>query len=71
MKSAERELKLRFMILDKYSSLREFSRQADIPYSTLMTVFNRGISGAGFDLIMKICTKLDVDPSEFCQATEK
>ena len=64
MKEGERELRLRFMILDKYPSLREFSRQADIPYSTLMTVFKRGISGAGFDLVMKICRTLGVDPKE-------
>lgn len=64
MKAAERELKLRFMILDRYSSLHEFSRQADIPYSTLMTVLTRGISGAGFDLVMRICRALDVDPEE-------
>lgn len=64
MSGAKRELKLRFMILDRYTSLREFSRQADIPYSTLMTVLKRGISGAGFDLMMKICRALNVDPSE-------
>ncbi len=64
MSGAKRELKLRFMILDRYPSLREFSRQADIPYSTLMTVLKRGFSGAGFDLMMKICRALNVDPSE-------
>ena len=40
--NAPRELRLRFMILDKYPTLREFSRQADIPYSTLMTLLDRG-----------------------------
>lgn len=64
MKECKRELKLRFMILDKYPSLREFARQADIPYSTLMTVFKRGISGAGFDLMMRICRAIEVDPKE-------
>lgn len=64
MKECKRELKLRFMILDKYPSLREFARQADIPYSTLMTVFKRGISGAGFDLVMRICQAIGVDPKE-------
>lgn len=64
MKELSRELKLRFIILDKYPSLREFSRQADIPYSTLMTVFKRGIAGAGFDLVMKICSALNIAPSE-------
>lgn len=65
MKAAERELRLRFMILDRYPSLREFSRRADIPYSTLMTVLNRGISGAGFDLMMKICREIGVKAEKF------
>lgn len=62
MKEINRELKLRFLILDRYPSLSEFSRQAGIPYSTLMTVFKRGVAGAGFDLMMTICRTLDVDP---------
>lgn len=64
MSEGDRELKLRFMILDRYPSLREFSRQTDIPYSTLMTVLDRGISGAGFDLVMKICRSLGIEPRE-------
>ena len=62
MKEPSREMKLRFMILDRFPSLSEFSRQAGIPYSTLMTVFKRGIAGAGFDLMMKICRTLGVNP---------
>ncbi len=64
MTQPSRELKLRFLILDQYPSLREFSRQADIPYSTLMTVFKRGIAGAGFDLVMKICRSLGIKPDQ-------
>ncbi len=59
-----RELRLRLMILERYPSLREFSRRADIPYSTLMTVLERGISGAGFDLVMRICRELGVTAEE-------
>ena len=33
-----REQKLRNLILDKYISLRQFAIEADIPYSTLMTL---------------------------------
>ena len=62
MREPNREMKLRFLILDRYPSLSEFSRQAGVPYSTLMTVFKRGIAGAGFDLMMKICRTLGVDP---------
>ena len=33
-----REQKLRNLILDRYTSLRQFAIEADIPYSTLMTL---------------------------------
>lgn len=59
-----RELRLRNMILDRYPSLREFAKKADIPYSTLMTVLQRGIGGAGFDTVMRICRELGVEARE-------
>lgn len=62
-----RELKLRNLILDRCPSLREFARQADIPYSTLMTLLQRGIGGAGFDVVLKICETLDIDPKELSE----
>ncbi len=60
-----REQRLRNLILDKYKSLRRFSIEADIPYSTLMTLLSRDIGGASFDVVIKICKKLEVDPYEF------
>lgn len=57
-----REQKLRNRILDEYSSLRQFSMEADIPYSTLMTLLSRGIGGASFDVVVQICKKLQIDP---------
>ena len=57
-----REQMLRNLILDKYTSLRQFSIEADIPYSTLMTLLSRGVGGASFDLVMSICSKLEIDP---------
>ena len=59
-----REQKLRNRILDAYPSLRRFSMEADIPYSTLMTLLSRDIGGASFDIIVKICTHLGMDPAE-------
>lgn len=59
-----REWRLRNLILDRYPSLREFAKKADIPYSTLMTVLTRGIGGAGFDTVMRICRALGVEPQE-------
>lgn len=60
-----REQKLRNLILDKYASLRQFALESDIPYSTLMTLLTRDIGGASFDIVIKICIKLEVDPLEF------
>ena len=59
-----REIKLRNMILDKYTSLRKFAIETDIPYSTLMTLLSRDIGGASFDVVIKICSKLEIDPKE-------
>ena len=59
-----REQKLRNLILDRYPSLRQFSMEADIPYSTLMTLLSRDIGGASFDVVLRICKKLDLDPTD-------
>lgn len=58
----DREQKLRNLILDRYASLRQFSLEVGIPYSTLMTLLSRGISGASFDLVVQICKALQIDP---------
>lgn len=59
-----RELKLRNLILDRYTSLRQFANDADIPYSTLMTLLSRGVGGASFDIVIRICKILGIDPLE-------
>ena len=59
-----REQNLRNLILDRYTSLRQFSIEADIPYSTLMTLLTRGIGGASFDTVVQICKALEIDPRE-------
>lgn len=57
-----REQWLRNLILDRYTSLRKFSKEADIPYSSLMTLLSRGIGGASFDTVIRICRALEIDP---------
>ena len=59
-----REQKLRNLILDRHTSLRQFAIEADIPYSTLMTLLSRDVGGASFDVIIKICKQLNIDPME-------
>ncbi|MCQ2446726.1 MAG: helix-turn-helix transcriptional regulator [Clostridia bacterium] len=62
-----REQKLRNLILDRYVSLRQFATEAEIPYSTLMTLLARDLGGASFDTVTRICKKLEVDPREFTE----
>lgn len=59
-----REDRLRNLILDRYISLRKFAIQANIPYSTLMTILSRGISGASFDTVLQICHVLNISPND-------
>ena len=58
---------LRNLILDRYMSLRQFAKEVDIPYSTLMTLLARDVGGASFDIVMKICRKLEINPLELCE----
>lgn len=54
------EEKLREYILTKYRSLREFSQDINMPYSTINTILNKGIQGASVLKIIKICQALDI-----------
>lgn len=55
----EEQLKTR--ILDRYKSVRAFTQEIDIPYSTVDTLFKRGIYGTGVSTILKIFQALDLD----------
>ena len=59
-----REMRLRNCILNRYGSLRRFALDADIPYSSVLTILSRGIGGASFDTVMKICRTLEMDAEE-------
>ena len=59
-----REQELRWRILDEYGSLRQFAAAAEIPYSTLLTLLSRGVGGASFDTVLRICRVLSMDPFE-------
>ena len=68
MNQMNREQFLRNLILDNYPSLRQFALEADIPYSSLMTILSRGVGGASFDVVMQICKKLQIEPSTLVEA---
>lgn len=47
-------------ILSKYKSIRQFCLQNDFPYSTVDSVFKRGLDGCSVSLAIKICDKLGI-----------
>ncbi len=55
------EEQLKEEILSKYKSIRAFTTEIGIPYSTLDSVFKRGISNAGVSTMIKIFGALDLD----------
>lgn len=51
---------LKKLIAEKGIGLREFSRQADLPYTTLRSILERGAGKASVDNILKICKALNI-----------
>lgn len=54
------EEKLKELILTRYNSIREFSIDIDIPYTTLSSIFQRGIENSNVSNIIKICKALNI-----------
>ncbi len=44
----------------QYKSLRQFSEQSGIPYSTLSNALTKGIGGTSYDTVVKICDLLNL-----------
>lgn len=55
------EEQLKIEILSKYKSVRAFTQQFGISYSTLDSIFKRGIKNAGIDTMLKIFGALNID----------
>lgn len=54
------EDRLKDLILERYGSMVEFSKEIDMANSTLATILNRGIHKASIGNIIKICKALDI-----------
>lgn len=54
------EDKLKNLILEQYSSIREFTIKIDMAYSTLDSIFKRGIQNATLTNVLKICRGLHI-----------
>ena len=55
------EQKLQAYILDNYKSIMQFAKVADLPYTTVKGIFNRGIWGTSIQNVIKICNTLSID----------
>ena len=52
-------------ILRQYRSVRQFAKEMNIPYSTLVTALDRGIDGMAYGTVIKMCDKLRLNPVDF------
>ena len=55
------EMQLKEKILERYKSVRAFTVAIDIPYTTLDSVFKRGLLNAGIGTMIKVFSALDLD----------
>lgn len=55
------EDQLKGMIRKKYKSIRAFTKTINIPYSTLDSIFKRGIQNAGVGTVLEIFNALELD----------
>lgn len=58
------EDKLKNLILSKYGSVRKFTQQYDLPYSTVATLFSRGIKNTSVATLIKVCQILGISADE-------
>ena len=58
------EEQLNELILSRYKSLREFTQEIDIPYSTMASILKRGIGNSSVTNIIKICKALHISADE-------
>lgn len=57
--------KLKDIILNNYSSIREFARIVGIPSTTLTSALDKDIGGMAVDRVIKICEVLNIDIKTF------
>ena len=65
------EEQLKDVILSQYKSCREFCLAHKIPTSTLASIFKRGINRASVDVIINICSALNIDVNALCDGKIK
>lgn len=54
------EEQLKQLILSNYKSVRAFTLETQLPYSTVDNIFKRGIGGTAVTTVVKICDSLNI-----------
>lgn len=55
------EDQIKSIIIQKYKSVRAFTKIIDVPYSTIDSMLKKGIAGTGIQTVLKVCHALDID----------
>jgi len=58
------EEELKKIIIDRYGSVNKFATVCDVPYSTIATIFVRGINKANISTVIAICKELKISADE-------
>ena len=61
------EDQLKNLILSRYRSIREFTIVIDMPYTTIDSIFRRGIGNSSVSTIIKICKALGISADELAE----
>jgi len=58
---------LKDCIIKKYGSINAFCVQNDIPPTSVLNIFKRGMGGTSINLLLKICKALDISLDSLAQ----
>lgn len=58
------EDQLKNLILTRYRSIREFTIAVDMPYTTIDSIFRRGVGNSSVTNVIKICKALGISADE-------
>ena len=61
------EEKLKRYIAYRYKSLRKFTEEKDLPYTTIYSMLKRGLDNAGLTNVFKLCDALGISADELAQ----
>ena len=64
------EDKIRELINNKFGSVRQFSLEADIPYTTVLSILDRGIMNSKTQNVLKMCKVLEIKTNNLLQIDE-